>query len=195
MSLIFSTTNAQINTFATEEITQEEFIKEASAYVEVSEDGLIELSLPKSFEYQIDTKEYEAILDGINAINKLVEDGELEVTENGTIYEANDTELVVQGGNVNKVTWHWWGVRRYASKSVATELAHDFSAISVGCGAVSTVAGFFGPVGVAVAITTAIVGTGRAGLLANDINYYNSKTNRGVIIDLRWILTYKVSCQ
>lgn len=195
ISATFIFTALSTSAFANEEMTQEEFLAEVEDYIEVSEMGLIELDLPESLESHFSKEEYETMMAGLDELNMLIESGELEVTENGTIYESNDEELVVQGGNVNKVTWHWWGVRRYASKSKAAKLARDFSAIAIGCGAISTVSGFFGPAGIAVSITTAIVGTGRAGLLANDINYYNGLTDRGVIIDLRWILTYKVSCQ
>lgn len=118
----------------------------------------------------------------------------LKTTENGTIYESADDELVVQGGNVDKVTWHWWGVRKYACHNCAEDLAHAYEQIAIGTTGTAGIAVFFPPVGTGVAIAS-IFGTTRAALLANSIKYYNGKTDRGVIVDLRWIVTYKVSCQ
>lgn len=117
ISATFIFTALSTSAFANEEMTQEEFLAEVEDYIEVSETGLIELDLPESLESHFNKEEYETMMAGLDELNMLIEIGELEVTENGTIYEANDEELVVQGGNVNKVTWHWWGVYSLKTKS------------------------------------------------------------------------------
>lgn len=87
-----------------------DFIQEADKYIIVNDEGLIELNLPDNIIEMIDADEYEMILQGIDNINNEVESGDVIVTDNGTVYDTSDDELVVQGGNVNKVVKHWWGL-------------------------------------------------------------------------------------
>lgn len=182
------------NDLLAEKTKHERFISEADKYVKVSDDGLITLNLPTRLIRMISAEEYSALLEGISQVNKLIQDGTLIATENAIIYEVSDQELVVQGGNVNKVTWHWWGVRRYASRSAANTIARNLSHLATGVGSVGTVASAFGSYGLVFSIFAGLT-AGRISSLSTEISYYNAKTNRGVKIDLRWILTYKVSCQ
>lgn len=180
--------------FVDEKTSHARFIAAAEAYVSKSEEGLIELNLPQSVISMISEEEYDALLMGIEETNDLITDDILAVTDNLTIYEVDEAELVVQGGNVNKVTWHWWGIRRYASRASANYIANCLNKFSYGSATASAVSSCLGPYGIPAVIIFAF-GALRAGWLASDISYYNSLTNRGVIIDLRWIISYKVSCQ
>lgn len=184
-------------------MAQEEFISEANEYVEVTDDGFIELELPDELIDELTPEEYEQMMAGISAINEAVESGELEVTPNGTIYETEDDELVVQGGNVDKLTWHWWGVRRYASHNNANYMANQCAKYAEGFGAFSYSAGLVALLGSKLSKTASIILgfiSGCAGLtglyfsgLGRNIGYYNGSS--GVVIDITWILVYKVKSQ
>lgn len=164
-------------------------------YVTVTSDGLLELDAPQSLIEYVGEEYYASLLDGIDNVNDMAEQGEVEITDNGSIYETDDDELVIQGGGIDKVKTYWWGERRWACTRCANKIANDLNKVSTGAWGVSAISGILGgPVGIGAGIGSAI-GAVRSGWMASDISYYNSKTNRGVIIDCRWILTYKVKCQ
>ena len=131
----------------------------------------------------------------------MIEDGKLSITENGTIYESDNEELVVQGGNVDDFEWHWWGVRRYASHNSASDIAYKLNKAGSRAGYILTIAGvvaLFVPEGLVKLVAACIsVGAGFAWAylsdIANDINYYNG--SRGVIIDFTWVLYFDICSQ
>lgn len=193
-------TSIPANAFAANE-EPVEFIEEADDYVEVSEEGIIEFNIPDELADKISEEEYNAYLEGIANINQLIEDGELSITENGTIYESDNEELVVQGGNVDDFEWHWWGVRRYASHNSASDIAYKLNKAGSRAGYILTIAGvvaLFVPEGLVKLVAGCIsIGAGFAWAyfcdVANDINYYNG--SRGVIIDVTWVLYFDVCSQ
>ena len=134
--VVTSTVWEEPNVFAQElqmeEMSQEAFIEESNEFVEVSEEGLIELELPDDLLEQISEEEYAVYLEAIDSINELIEQGELKATENGTLYETSDDELVVQGGNVDKMVYHWWGYTRYANNKNTKKLINRFNTASNG---------------------------------------------------------------
>lgn len=183
-------------------ITQEEFISEADEFVEVTDDGFIELELPDELIDELTPEEYEQMMAGISAINEAIESGELEVTPNGTIYETEDDELVVQGGNVDKLNYHWWGIRRYACHDCANDMAYQSKLysntfkgmaaggmiskwLSKGLPASSTIASF-------VKVCSKLCG-GYFSLLSKKITEKNGRS--GIILDITWILVFKVKSQ
>lgn len=189
--------------FAAEDevLTQEEFIEESDNYVEVSDEGLIEFNIPDELVEQISEEEYNVYLEAIDKINQLIEDGELSVTDAGSIYESDNEELVIQGGNVDCVEWHWWGVRRYANHNNASTIARNLSRCSATAGYVSCVGvalGYVLPSATAKAVA-AVVAIGATfawayyGHVASEISYYNG--SRGVIIDVTWVLYFDVCSQ
>lgn len=179
-----------------QEVTSDEdMINLLDEYITVTEDGLFELNAPESIIDYVGEDYYASLLDGVDNVNDMALEGEVEITENGSVYETDDNDLVVQGGGVDKVKTYWWGERRWACTKCANKIANDLNKVSTGAWGISAIAGILGgPVGIGAGIGSAI-GAVRAGWMSGDISYYNSKTKRGVIIDCRWILTYKVKCQ
>lgn len=174
-----------------------QIIAAVDPYVRKSGNKLI-VTLPTTLSRQLGPNVVSAIQNGLNDINTAVASGTLALTASGTIYDPNDEELVVQGGNVDKVTWHWWGIRRYASTSNASRLSLVAHNCSIALCTSGTVAAAFipaaGPIGVAVSLFSYFNGA-KFEMLANSINHYNALTTRGVIIDMRWLITYKVTSQ
>ena len=197
MALTMAIAATPISAFAAEdELTQDEIVDIADDFIEVGEDGLFEL--PSEVANEIGQEAYTALLAGIEEVNTLIADGTLEVTANGTVYEVDDDELVVQGGNVDDHEWFWWGLRCWRSKAKADELANTYSHYSNEMWFVSGVAGLLvGPTGgYSLAVTLVALYVGRqAGDLAADISYVNSLTNRGIVLDLTWAATYSVYSQ
>ena len=178
-----------------ESSNQEDIISLVEQYVDVTEDGFIKLELTDSLIQDIGKENYESFLSGIETINSLISIGELSVTDNGTIYELNDDELIVQGGNVDKVTYHWWGIRRYASNSSTKEIIDYFSTVSNGagiaCGGTAAI-GLIFPAALPASAFSG-VGAGYFGLLASRISANNK--GRGVIIDLTYVLVFNIKPQ
>ena len=193
ISFTLALSATSVTAFASNDnLTSAEIIDIADDFVNVSDDGFIELELPQDIINQLTSEEYNAMMFGINSINDSIASGELETTQNGTIYAADDDELVVQGGNVNDVEVHWWGVRRYASSAAANKLALDLSKASNACWGVSAIAALIGgPYGTGVAIA-GVFGAVLFGFMSSDISYQNSLTSRGIVWDLKWIGIYSV---
>lgn len=184
-------------------MSQEQFIEKADEFVEVTDDGLIELELPDKLVDAIEPEEYEQIMEGIAAINEAVESGELAVTSNGTIYETEDEELVVQGGNVNKITLNWWGVRIWLDHDNAKYFANQMSKVGEWTTSLSYRLGLVSGASAFVSKTAGAILFGLSGLaglfgvyftrLGRNINYYNGY--KGVIIDITWVFVYQVKSQ
>ncbi len=183
-------------------MSQEQFIEKADEFVEVTDDGLIELELPDKLVDAIEPEEYEQIMTGIATINEAVENGELTVTPNGTIYETDDEELVVQGGNVNKSTWHWWGFTMYLDHNNAKTMAYDISIMARCLEVGGTITGCAAKCASINPLLATLLKGLSAGMvyarfqlvgLSSKINYYNDRS--GVVADVTWLLTYSVKSQ
>lgn len=174
------------------------FIEKADNYLEVNDEGLIELDLPDNVVEMIGSDEYEKILQGIDEINSEVKSGEVIVTDNGTIYDISDEELVVQGGNVNKVVRHWWGFTRYANNKASKKLAKKLYSNGSFCALLSTGAGgvaFFPGASLPAGMLSVASGISSAwqSHLADRITEENK--GKGVKITLTWCLIYTVKGQ
>lgn len=194
MALTMAIAATPISAFAAEdELTQDEIVDIADDFIEVGEDGLFEL--PSEVANEIGQEAYTALMAGIEEVNKLIADGTLEVTANGTVYEVDDDALVVQGGNVDDHEWFWWGLRAWKPTAKANELANYYAHLANGGWAIATIAGLLtgetGGTSLAVCLVGGFVGW-KAGNLSADISYVNSSTNRGVVIDITWAITYSV---
>ena len=109
-------------------ISFEQLVEALDDDVEVI-DGQFILDLSQNEIEKIGQDNYDSILEGIEYVNELLQTEAYDVTENGTIYETDD-ELTIQGGNVDKVVYKWWGIKRYASKKNAKKIASKFNTIS-----------------------------------------------------------------
>ncbi len=87
------------------------------------EEGCFELSQrdQSRIESMIGKESTNALKSFLEVFNQGVEDGEIEISDNGTIIDLEDDELNVQGGNITKKKTYWWGVRNYMSHSTASK--------------------------------------------------------------------------
>lgn len=201
--VVTSTVWEEPNVFAQElqmeEKSQEAFIEESNEFVEVSEEGLIELELPDDLLEQISEEEYAVYLEAIDSINELIEQGELKATENGTLYETSDDELVVQGGNVDKMVYHWWGYTRYANNKNTKKLINRFNTASNGawvvCGGTASASYLFPVSAPYTGLVSGLTGmaAGYWGLLATRMSAKNK--GKGVIVNMTWVLVFTVKSQ
>ncbi|WP_302630167.1 hypothetical protein [uncultured Eubacterium sp.] len=201
--VVTSTVWEEPNVFAQElqmeEMSQEAFIEESNEFVEVSEEGLIELELPDDLLEQISEEEYAVYLEAIDSINELIEQGELKATENGTLYETSDDELVVQGGNVDKMVYHWWGYTRYANNKNTKKLINRFNTASNGawvvCGGTASASYLFPVSAPYTGLVSGLTGmaAGYWGLLATRMSAKNK--GKGVIVNMTWVLVFTVKSQ
>lgn len=204
-TMLFSTTtSAFLSNASTEKIyTEEEKLELVEKFVEFDGEKLAFTDC-QSVVSILGNENYKSILNAFSEINNLVESGDLAITENLTIYETADEELVVQGGNVNKTKLCWNGLKSYFSKTNAEKAAREFqrmgdglSAVSTGCGIVLGLAGAtpFGIGSAAIALISFIYGT-QSKWIAEDIRYVNSTNgNNGVILMQYWIAGYSVYSQ
>ncbi len=131
------------------------------------------------------------MIDGINSVNDELQEGNFEILDGGTIVDTDDDTYYLQGGSTYDET-HWWGRRRYMSTSAANTWAYDMNkAAAVNAGAAIIAGAAFGGVG---AIPNGLT-SAYAWYLANDITYYNSLSNRGIVTDITWVLVYSMDTQ
>lgn len=86
-------------------------------------------------------------------------------------------------------------MRAWKPTAKANELANYYAHLANGGWVTATIAGLLvgetGGTSLAVCLVGAFVGW-QAGNLSADISYVNSSTNRGVVIDITWVVTYSV---
>ena len=181
-------------------LTEDKVIQILERYVSVSDEGYIYLKdIPDRVAVVLGDEViqyYDTVMD---ELNKLVKSDELYITCNGTIYELSDDEIVVQGGNVDKVVYSWWGYTRYAnnsnSKKMVKELNSKANGLS-GAGATAALVGCIVPVTKPItAVISASNGIGSAyfKLVAEKIEDKNK--GKGVIIKMTWAFVFTVQSQ
>ncbi|CAM3255911.1 hypothetical protein [Sporolactobacillus spathodeae] len=169
-----------------------EIINTLDKYVN-ADDGKFDIEhIPTNVINELGREEVNKMIEGIRNVNQLAKNGEVTITDNGTVYESNDDDIAIQGGNVNKVVWHWWGLERYASVSQANRIARNLNRAAILGGTASGLITLFGfwPVGVVGGLSS-----GYWAWAANDISYVNSLSNRGIKISFTWALVYHVKKQ
>lgn len=116
------------------EIT-EEIISKADPYIDLGQNGLFEISNYDDLSQVLTATEIELVEEQISNINiELRNSINASDTENVSIDEssklvtiyAKDTEDVLMAASgkegVNKIEWHWFGIRIYLSKSVVNHI-------------------------------------------------------------------------
>lgn len=178
---------------------QERIIHALEKYVSVNSDGTFLLNAPKNVIADVGDENYSNVIKHLKETNNLIKSGKFKTTKNGTIYEATDESLVIQGGGVDSFTSYWWGYVRYASYNEANRIAAGFSKISTGAWAVTTAGGLLCLTpAVAVGVGATLGGLYNAvmfGWMSTDISYYNSLSDRGIILTMYFSVAYKVECQ
>ncbi|WP_155591836.1 hypothetical protein [Lysinibacillus cavernae] len=126
-------------------------------------------------------------------LNEDIEDGKLIVLDNGTMIDSTDKNFYIQGGSTYDES-HWWGNRRYMSTAAAREYVYtlrDAAGVTTGLALASVIFGAAGAIPASVNGVTALW----CNQLANRVEYHNGNTNRGVRIDLYWVLVFDVEPQ
>ena len=177
------------------ELTEEEFdafIAMMEEYISfedgeiIIEDGLEGLSNVLGDEV------VEVMTGGIEYLNELADEDELIITENGTIFEADDDDFILQSGGRNRITWHWWGGRAYTCTSNTNRNARTFQGIGNTAAGVAAVSGFFG--GGFVAVLSSLGGLWFRTLGTNMSNR-NSGHSRGIRVSMTWVAAYRTARQ
>jgi len=133
-----------------------------------------------------------SMIEGIENLNELAQQGEIIITENGTIFEASDDEFVLQS-NINRRTWHWWGVRELFSRATTSNWIHRLEQARNTAAAVTAISGLTGFLPGSVAGIVTMWYTQR---LATDMRFrLNSTSNRGIVVEMTWILAYRTKVQ
>lgn len=178
----------------------EEFIKEYEEQLVFSDDEIVTDEVDtKYFEEKYGEEFIGMVDDGIDAVNDLADQGEIEITENGTIYDADDTDMYIQGKvNINKATTYWWGRMIYKSYSNANKMRKSMLASASRTGLMSTICGL-GSLkikkgklgGFSVAFGALSVYAGR---VATSIEKYNKK-GKGIKYKIYWSMDYTMRTQ
>ncbi len=170
--------------FATEEITiiTEETQNKIDELIDV-EDGYFELSDKSKQEIisLVGKETLDAIEESLNNYNDYVEDGEIEITDNGTIIDVNDEELNVQGGNINKQKSYWWGIKNYMSNSKANSYLKKINNMKQKAATITNVSnlisGFSGACGAPILSTASFLVSLISDGMKSYLNIVYSKTN------------------
>lgn len=136
---------------------------------------------------------FKLVKDNIEDINKDVKQNKLKIVENHDIINADDDNFYVQGGSTYSKRYSW-GVRHYKSTAAANRFTYELNKKSNNIGLTAGLSFVFAPYG----IPGGILGTVTAWYLSgmsNEVNYYNNKNNRGIILDINNWLTYSVRNQ
>lgn len=169
-----------------EEAQVQELIQSLEPYVTADNNQFEVESIPTAVYNEFGADDVNSMLEGVEELNELAQDGEIIITDNETVYEADDTSFDVQGG-VNKIVWTWYGRKSYMSTARANDFAYYAKKVATGAGGVSLIAGFF-------SFGTATVFSGLTGLyfanLADDVERRNSGHSRGIIVNMTWAAAY-----
>lgn len=127
----------------------------------------------------------------INKLNKQIQEGQLEVQDDGQLIDTSDSDFYVQGGSTKDITY-WWGRARYKSTANANKWAARLNGLAAGNTATAVVAGVvLGGVGAVPNGLTAAYSWG----LPNSISYHNSLNNRGIVANITWVFAYSIHSQ
>lgn len=126
--------------------------------------------------------------DSIANLNEQIDEGKLEMLNDGSMIEADDDSFYLQGGSTFDKRY-WWGVSRWKSTSAANNWSYKLNRAAAANAGIAVLAGaVFGGVG---AIPNGLT-SAYTWMLANEISYKNSLTSRGIVADINWSLIYSV---
>lgn len=149
---------------------------------------------------------FEVIQNALDGYNESVENGDIEITDNGTIIDNGDNSLNVQGGNTTKQVRYWWGVKNYMSYSTAKTYISKLSSINSKVASVSTVAGLYGGIVGLASSGLSVALAGVVSLLGGALSWYvggvRDATNKvfkklpsnkknGLVVEFKFWLSYR----
>ena len=169
------------------ELTEEEFyyfVDLLEEYISYEEGEIIIEGNFESLNDILDDEIINQMVDGVEYLNELADEGELVITPNGTIYEYDDDKFTLQSGGRNRTTRHWWGTRTYTCRDRTTRWANDFGLVSQLATGAALAAGRFGLKKAAfLSGVTAVY----FGVLSQAMHRRNTGHSRGIRVSMPWV--------
>ena len=159
------------------------------AHVYVDQDGLISFDLPHDVLVLLG-EDADSFYQWIDYLNEQIEEEVLAITPNLTIYEVDDDTLIIQGGNVTALTFHWWGQRYLMDRDFARDHASALRTASIVIIMATPLGKFFPPF-----LIAGPLAAGLQALVAERIDFHNNRQNRGIRLDLHFTMTFSVNPQ
>ncbi len=159
----------------------------------------LEISNPDELKSKLSQDEYDYISNCVAYVNELIENDEVTVMDNGTMYFTS--ELMARGGKINRSEVKYWGIRRYNNQAnttkAASKLIKDGKSLKNITQIPSLILVLIGLSGVGNAASTIINAIGVGQIFGNWM--YNvgtqlkKKNNKyGTVLDISWNASYKV---
>lgn len=164
-------------------------VLELEPFVYVTGDGLFGLDKASALSNGINKDLIALQLSAFDFLNNRALKGEIIINEDLSIYDPNSFTYLTRNG-INRHEVFWWGHRRHASTAEANRISADFNSVATGAAAGAVLGTWFPGLGVGAGLTAAYFA-----LLASRIDSHNSRTNRGVIVDVTWALVFSISTQ
>lgn len=115
-----STQSQAISAHVKDQANQKEqhlnIVRKLDRYVTRINDGTFRLNAPTSVTKNFDTKTLTAILSGMEKVNNLIRQGDLNSTSSKMVYDPSVDGYSIQG-NLNEIVWHWWGANIYLNNT------------------------------------------------------------------------------
>ena len=159
----------------------------------------LEISNPDELKSKLSQDEYDYISNCVTYVNELIENDEVTVMDNGTMYFTS--ELMARGGKINRSEVKYWGIRRYNNQANTTKASNTLlkngKAFKNSTQVPSSLLILIGLAGVGTAAATVIaaieIGTAFGNWMYNVGNQLKKKNNKyGTVLDISWNASYKV---
>ena len=159
----------------------------------------LEISNPDELKSKLSQDEYDYISNCVTYVNELIENDEVSVMDNGTMYFTS--ELMARGGKINHSEVKYWGIRRYNNQANTTKAANTLlkngKAFKNSTKVPSSLLILIGLAGVGTAAATVIAAIGIGAAFGNWMynvgNQLKKKNNKyGTVLDISWNASYKV---
>lgn len=135
---------------------------------------------------------YDCFVENLEETNDNLEEGELTMLSDGTMIDSDDDAFYLQGGSTKDIT-KWWGKKRYKSTDAANKWVRDLNRVAAAEGGIGVIAG------ATLGVVPGIIGGVSCWYcwdLATSVSYVNSKTTRGIVANIPWVLVgYSVEKQ
>lgn len=159
----------------------------------------LELNNEDELRNKLNQEEFNYIKECVETVNHLIENGEVTVMDDGTMYLTN--EITARGGKINRSEVKYWGIRRYNNQANTTSAANtlikngkSFKNITSVPKSVLAIIGLAG-LGTPVNTIVAAIGIGNAfgNWMYNVGTQLKKKNNKyGTVLDISWNASYKV---
>ena len=171
------------------ELGNNSLITNVEPYVQVNENGHIELSqnIEKDIykHYELDNLE-----DHFSNLNKQVNDGLITISNDLEIIENGSSNITILSNNYISTSTHWWGHKTVYNNSQAQAAAQRFRNYALGYGTIGGLGVLVPGIGPAVSAAGGLTAS-YSNLVANRIDANNN--GNGVVLDMTWVAVFDVS--